>query len=137
MRILIALDGSECSLRALRWGIEVAPRLGAELHSVSIEEIDRHDGAILPMSDEREWRDSLFSETIRRAQDMAQKAGIELRPHVIIGHEVKAIAQFVECGRFDLLVVGFHGHTAYAPNAMGGTCFGLTQHASCPVLVVK
>jgi len=137
MRILTALDGSEGAVRALRVAIDVAQKWGAELHSVSIEEIARHDGAVLPVSDESEWGDSTFAPAIRAAQENARKAGISLQPHVIIGHEVKAVVQFIESSRFDLLVVGFVGQTAYSRHVMGGTAFGLVQHAPCPVLVVK
>lgn len=137
MRILVALDGSEGSRRALRGAIDLARRLGAELHSASIEEIARHEGAVLPMSDEREWGDTSFAPVVRRAQEVARQAGVNLQPHVIIGHEVKAVVQFVAAGRFDLLVVGFVGQTACSPYVMGGTAFGLIQHAPCPVLVVK
>lgn len=137
MRILVALDGSEVAFRALRCALSLAQRLGAELHSASIEEIARHEGAVLPMSDEGEWGDSAFAPAIRTAREGARQAGISLHPHVIIGHEVKAIVQFIQSSRFDLLVVGFVGRTAYSPDVMGGTAFGLIQHAPCPVLVVK
>ncbi len=137
MRILVALDGSDGSFKALRRAIDLAQRVGAELHSVSIEEISRHDGAVLPMDDECEWGDSVFAPAIRTAQDNARQAGTTLHPHVIIGHEVKAVVQFIESSRFDLLVAGFVGQTAYSLHVMGGTAFGLVQHAPCPVLVVK
>ena len=61
MRILTALDGSEGAIRALRFAIDVAQKWGAELHSVSIEEIARHDGAVLPVSDESEWGDRKYA----------------------------------------------------------------------------
>jgi nucleotide-binding universal stress UspA family protein len=107
-----------------------------ELHSISIIEIGRHSGALLPMSDEREWADSPFADVIRRAQAEARQSGINLIPHVAIGHEVKWISEFAGQQGFDVLLVGFAGHSEL-DGAMGGTCYGLVQHAPCSVLVVK
>lgn len=117
-------------------GTPAALAPGVELHSISIIEIGRHSGALLPMSDEREWADSPFAEVIRRAQAEARKAGIELHPHVAVGHEVKWISEFAGEQGFDMLVVGFAGHSEL-DGAMGGTCYGLVQHAPCAVLVAK
>lgn len=140
MKILVALDGSAGAWNALIFGIRLAAGRGApgtaELHSISIIEIGRHSGALLPMSDEREWADTPFADVIRRAQAEAKNAAIDLRPHVAVGHEVKWISEFAGEQGFDVLVVGFAGHSEL-DGAMGGTCYGLVQHAPCAVLVVK
>lgn len=136
-KILVGLDGSAASFAALGEAIELARQWGAELHSVSIIEIGNHSGAILPMSDEREWSDSPYGAHIRQAIEAARERGVSLQPHAIVGHEVKAISQFLADRDFDLLVIGDRGHTRLAPGVIGGTCFGLTQNAPCSVLVVK
>jgi nucleotide-binding universal stress UspA family protein len=44
---------------------------------------------------------------------------------------------FVKEKGFDLLVVGFMGHSALYDRVMGSTCQGLVRLAPCAVLVVK
>ncbi len=136
-KILVGLDGSAGSFRALRAAIAIARACGAALHSLSVDEIPQHAGAVLPMDNEHEWGDTPFAPDIRRALRQCDEAGIALYPHVVIGHEVKATAQFIEAGGFDLLVIGFVGRSDLSEQSMGGSCFGLTQHAPCSVLVVK
>lgn len=136
-KILVALDGSESAFRALAYAISLAEGRDDEIHVVCVEEIGHHAGAVLPMHNEKEWSQSHYAPAIRRGQEMGQAAGVAISPHVIIGHETKAIVEFIELARFDLLVLGFHGLTAYGAHVMGGTCFALAQHAPCPVLIVK
>jgi nucleotide-binding universal stress UspA family protein len=68
---------------------------------------------------------------------LASGKGIEIRSHVVVGHEVKSIVEFVKKYAFDLLVIGFMGHSAVYERVMGGTCQNLVRLAPCSVLVVK
>jgi nucleotide-binding universal stress UspA family protein len=44
---------------------------------------------------------------------------------------------FVKERKYDLLVIGFMGHSALYDRVMGGTCQNLVRLAPCSVLVVK
>ena len=55
----------------------------------------------------------------------------------LVGHEVKSIVEFIKQGGFDLLVIGFMGHSALYDRVMGSTCQALVRLAPCTVLVVK
>jgi nucleotide-binding universal stress UspA family protein len=136
-KILIGLDGSEGSLRALAQGIDVSARLGAELHTISIEEVPRYAGTMGEVLEAKSAANGMFGEAIEKAREMAARAGIEIKSHVLVGHEVKSIVEFVKEYAFDLLVVGFMGHSAIYDRVMGGTCQGLVRLAPCSVLVVK
>lgn len=68
---------------------------------------------------------------------MASAQGVELRPHVVVGHEVKTILEYIKRHGFDLLVIGFMGHSAIYDRVMGSTCQSLIRLAPCSVLVVK
>jgi nucleotide-binding universal stress UspA family protein len=74
---------------------------------------------------------------IAKARETAAAVGVELISHVIIGHEVKTIVEFIRAGGFDLLVIGFLGHSALYERVMGGTCQNLVRLAPCSVVVVK
>jgi nucleotide-binding universal stress UspA family protein len=60
-----------------------------------------------------------------------------LQSHVIVGHEVKTIVEFIKHNEIDLLVIGFMGHSALYDRVMGSTCQSLVRLAPCSVLVVK
>ena len=68
---------------------------------------------------------------------MAREAGVDVKCHGLVGHEVKTIIDYVKNHGFDLLVLGFMGHSAVYDRVMGSTCQSLVRLAPCSVLVVK
>ena len=136
-KILHGLDGSQGSLAALAEAIELAKRYGAELHTISVEEVPHYAGAIGEVVEEQQLADHEFKDALGHAREMAAREGVVLKSHVIIGHEVKTIVEFIKAHGFDLLVVGFMGHSALYDRVMGSTCQSLVRLAPCSVLVVK
>jgi nucleotide-binding universal stress UspA family protein len=136
-KILHGLDGSEGSFKALAEAIDVASHLGAELHTISVEEVPRYAGTIGEVVEEKAAANGRYSDAIARVRGLGSAKGIEIRSHVIVGHEVKSIVEFIKRYGFDLLVIGFMGHSAIYERVMGGTCQNLVRLAPCSVLVVK
>lgn len=136
-RILHGLDGSESAFLALEKAIEFAKLTGAELHTISVEEVPRYPGTVGEVMEEKETANATYRGAIKKAREMAQEKGVELKSHVIVGHEVKTIIEFIRQRGFDLLVIGFMGHSAIYERVMGGTCQNLVRLAPCSVLVVK
>ena len=136
-KILLAQDGSEGAFKALAEAIDLAKLCGAELHTVSVEEIPHYAGTVGEVIEEQAWENHRFQEAVQKSREMAEAAGVEIRPHILIGHEVKTILEFIKAHDFDLLVVGFMGHSALYDRVMGSTCQSLVRLAPCSVLVVK
>jgi nucleotide-binding universal stress UspA family protein len=136
-KILHGLDGSSGSFKALAEAIELANRYGAELHTISVEEIPHYPGTIGEVVEEKAVANGKYGNAVGKAREMASQEGISLRSHVIVGHEVKTIVEFIKKYNFDLLVIGFLGHSALYDRVMGGTCQNLVRLAPCSVLVVK
>ena len=136
-KILHGHDGSEGAFKALAEAIDLARRYDAELHTITVEEIPRYPGAIGEVIEEKEAANGKYKDALEGAKKMASSAGVELRCHVLIGHEVKTIVEFIEEHGFDLLVIGFMGHSAIYDRVMGSTCQSLVRLAPCSVLVVK
>ncbi len=136
-KILHGLDGSENAYKALSQAIEIAKAFGAELHTISVEEIPHYAGTVGEVVEEKDAAEHRFAEAIAKARDMAQTNGMQIQSHVIVGHEVKSIVEFIKKHNFDLLVIGFMGHSALYDRVMGSTCQSLVRLAPCSVLVVK
>jgi nucleotide-binding universal stress UspA family protein len=136
-KILHGLDGSEGAFKALVEALELAQKCGAELHTISVEELPRYPGAIGEVIEEKAVANGKFGTVVDKAREMAQKKGVALHCHVIVGHEVKSILEFIKEKGFDLLVIGFMGHSALYDRVMGSTCQNLVRLAPCSVLVVK
>ncbi len=137
-RILIAHDGSEGAKKALREAITLAKSFNAELHSVSIKERPSHYAETVgEVMEQQEEADHFFARVTSEATALAREQGIDLKCSVLAGHEVETIIKFAREGQYDLLVVGFMGHSRAFGRIWGGTSQNLTKTAPCSVLVVK
>ncbi len=137
-KILVAYDGSPGSQRALKGAIELADQSDAELHCISVEEKLPYYAATLGEVEEaKAERDAYFEKLIQEARQMAWDHGVELHSKVVPGHEVETIITAAKDGNFDLLVVGFVGHSNVFGRVMGSTTQNLSRLSPCSVLIVK
>ena len=137
-RILVAHDGSEGAQKAFDAAVELASRLKARLHMISVEEdIPRYAETMMEIDEEKEAEDSYFGQVAVHAKQRAALHNVALETSVVAGHEVKSIIDFAVQGGFNLLVVGFMGHSRIYEHLWGGTSQNLTRMSHCSVLVVK
>jgi nucleotide-binding universal stress UspA family protein len=136
-KILIGIDGSENAYKALSEAIELAKRYGAEIHSITVEEVPQYPGTIGEIIEEKEASNGKFAEALKRTKEIAEEKSAIVKSHVILGHEIKTIIEFIREHNFDLLVIGFMGRSALYERIMGSTCQSLVRLAPCSVLVVK
>lgn len=136
-KILVGLDGSQNSFKALKEAIGLSLFYNAELHTVSVEKEPLPPGPARPIEKEKQPKDSGFHPYIEKARQMAAEQSCLIEPHVLVGHEVRAILDFIEDNQIDYLVVGFVGVSAVYERMMGGTSSSLVRLAPCDVLVVK
>ena len=137
-KILIANDGSEGARKALRSAVVLAKTFGAELQSISIKERPSHFAETVgEVVEEQEEADRFYARVTADAKAMAAQEGLELKCTVLPGHEVETIIRFTRDGGFDLLVVGFMGHSRAFGRIWGGTSQNLVKTSPCSVLVAK
>ncbi len=136
-KILVANDGSPGAFAALQGAIDLTVIHGAELHMISVEEIPHLAETIDEVEGEREEAAHRFTAVVERSRQLAAARGLSLQPHLVPGHPVSTIVEFVRTHDFDLLVVGFMGHSALYNRLIGSTTDRLVDHAPCAVLVVK
>ena len=137
-KILVGLDGSEGSKKALAAALAIAKKFGGELQSISIKERPSHNAATVgEVMQDQEEINKFFAHVTEEALNLAEKEGVPMRCEVRSGHEVQGIIEFARYGQFDLLVIGFMGHSRVFGRIWGGTSQNLTKLAPCSVLVVK
>jgi nucleotide-binding universal stress UspA family protein len=137
-RILVANDGSEGARKALHIAVDLARRYDAELHQISVEEHLPHYAATVgEVVEAKQEAAEYFRKIIRDAEMVAEARGVRLKPHLLPGHEVETIVTFTKDHGFDLLVIGFMGHSKIFGRIWGSTSQNLTKLSPCTVLVVK
>lgn len=137
-KILIANDGSEGAKHALKIAIDLAKKYNAELHSISVEEGVPHYAATIGEVEEfRKEANEFFKKINDEAVEEARKEGIELHTKVQAGHKVETIVHYAREWNFDLLVIGFMGHSKIFGRVWGSTSQNITKLSPCTVIVVK
>jgi len=136
-KILAASDGSAGASAAFEVAIDLAKKGGAELHMICVQEIPWLAETMDEVEGEKEAAEQRLIPIMQRAKEHAAQKGVSLETHLLSGHPVAAISEFVRAHAFDLLVIGFMGHTALYNRIIGSTTDRLVDHAPCTVLVVK
>jgi len=137
-KILVANDGSEGAKKALQAAVDLARRYEADLHQISVEEHLPHYAATVgEVVEAKQEAAEYFRKVIAEAELVARTQGITLKTHVIPGHEVETIVTFAKDHGFDLLVIGFMGHSKIFGRIWGSTSQNLATLSPCSVLIVK
>jgi nucleotide-binding universal stress UspA family protein len=136
-KILIAHDGSAGAFAALTAALDLAAKLAAEIHMLCVKEIPAFPGTMDEVIEEEDESARRFQPVIERAKKLSELKGLTLETHLLPGHPVKVITDFVRDRGFDLLVVGFMGHSRLYNAIIGSTTDRLVDHAPSAVLVVK
>jgi nucleotide-binding universal stress UspA family protein/mono/diheme cytochrome c family protein len=139
-RILVPLDFSANSARALDYAHELAKQVGAALHLVHVCEVPSImtpslDAYAIAYSD---WSQRLGEEAekllVKEVARLGDVAGVT--SEVLFGNPAHAIVNAAAAGS-DLIVMGTHGHGALMHMMMGNVAERVVRMAPCPVLTVR
>jgi nucleotide-binding universal stress UspA family protein len=70
-------------------------------------------------------------------RERAQQAGWKLEAVHHIGHAPDLIARVANEGKYDMLVMGSHGHAPMASLMLGSVAARVLAHCTTPVLIVR
>jgi nucleotide-binding universal stress UspA family protein len=135
-RIVVGIDGSTTSLRALDWALDAARahRSRVEVvHAWHPSYVNPMDAYLISSADvlEQSAR-TVLDEAIARADDRDLADPIE--GLLVLGSAGRAIVDVADGA--DLIVVGSRQQSAAGCLFLGSTSLQVTHHADCPVVVV-
>jgi len=134
-KILVPLDGSRNSAKALKAAILIAKKFDGKITLIHVYSASacRHAGIRFD-----ECVQGLRKVGARILANGEKKAeGIEVETLLMQGHIVEEIIKTAREGKFDLVVMGARGLSRIKELLLGSVSSGVTRHARCPVLVVK
>jgi nucleotide-binding universal stress UspA family protein len=137
-RILVAVDGSEPSLKAVRMAAEVAQRFGARLTLVHVVPKlllppDVYGLTIAAVEKEhRAYADAI----LEKARGAIESAALEVGSTVLFGAPAEALAEEAAAPDIGMVVIGSRGHGAVARVILGSVSDRLVHISPKPVLVV-
>lgn len=145
--IIVAVDGSPYSDRAVRSAGELAVLAGAKLTVLHVIESVEHYPVPRSLSAYAELEHVSIT-----PGDLAQKAAADVLAHAearlrgldvqaelstTVGHPVKAIIERAQDVKADLIVMGSRGLSDLKGLLVGSVSHKVTQLAECSVLIVK
>jgi nucleotide-binding universal stress UspA family protein len=139
-RILLPLDGSALAEQALPYAVAQAERFQAELVLLRVVEplpkmgggmsqtaFDRAEGEV------KAWAQGYLEDLAASVKER----DIPVQVVTMKGHPHKAIVQFAEANRVDLIVISTRGHSGPSRWLMGGVADRVLRGAKVPVLLVR
>ncbi|MEO3871671.1 universal stress protein [Nonomuraea sp. B12E4] len=130
--VVVGVDGSTGSMRALDFGFTEAELRGARLRAVQSWAWP-HPGGFEPADRDGEQRH------LRALQDLlaghrGPHPGVDAVAEVVHGHPVEVLRE--AAAGAELLVVGSRGHGQLAGMLMGSISQAMLHHAPCPLAVI-
>ncbi|MFD5144525.1 universal stress protein [Streptomyces sp. NPDC058401] len=136
-RIVVGVDGSAPSLKALVWAQRQAELSGADLEAVTSWDFQAWaatvPGAVAPDFNAEELAHQIQDEAIGKVLDA--EAARKATRTIVLGSPGRVLLERAEGA--ELLVVGDRGHTGLVATLLGSVSLHVTQHAPCPVTVVR
>ncbi len=138
-KILIPTDGSDYSVRAAEYGINLAKMLGAEIMVVYVIDTVVLDQVV--KATQREDVDRELKQDGQRYAEyivgLAEKAGVKATSFLARGRPFEQIVHIARGFGIDLIVMGTYGRRGAERILIGSVAERVIEYSSCPVLVVK
>ena len=141
MKILLAVDGSSYTKKMLAYLVTHDDTFGAANNTFTL--FTAHP-ALPPRARAalgKEVADSYHANEVEKVLAPVAKFllrhGIDAKSAWKVGPAGDLIARFAESGKFDLVLMGSHGHGALANLVLGSVATQVLAHCKVPVLVVR
>jgi nucleotide-binding universal stress UspA family protein len=140
MRILVPLDGSEYSKRAVTFLASRSTLIGAvpEVHLLNVQPmIPRQAAAELGRAMTQRIYRGEAEAVLEPARKALARAGIDAQLHADSGHAAVRIAAVADDLQADLIVIGAHGYSEFKGLLFGSITQAVLAHSKRPVLVLR
>ena len=137
MKVLVATDGSEHSLKALKRAMELAEKEGAEITLLSVAYFSKEDLDEIPLN-VQEKLEKQASAALKKAKALFDEKGIKVEAILEAGYvPANNIISKAETGKFDLILLGSTGQSGFKRLLIGSTAAKVVANAPCSVAVIR
>jgi universal stress protein A len=138
-RILVPVDFSECSDKAVAYAKAFAKQFQAQLSLIHVVELSYSytDVAVFDYTAlERDLRAGAENR-LKEIANACLKDGVQASAEVLLGRPARVIADEARKRGTDLIIISTHGYTGLKHVLLGSTAENVVRYASCPVLVLR
>ena len=142
--ILVGIDGSESSIDAADYAIEMAKKDGAQVIALTVNRIPLSSyGLATPQDEVKQSKENEdmqeFKEWLDKISQNAKQNSVQLKKEIINSQMSveAAVVEYAESEGVDLIVIGTRGNSGIKNMLLGSIASGVVKYATCPVMVVK
>lgn len=141
-KIVVAIDGSEMSMKAAEYGIAMAKKDNAKLVTISV--------IYTPASTFTYTKQEWFDEFLKKAKDESTKwfdkikknaaeTGVQVETETVeeLYSIPAAIVKYAEHENADLIIMGSTGKTGFKRLLLGSVANDVVIHSPIPVMIIK
>ncbi|QSZ66520.1 universal stress protein [Methanofollis aquaemaris] len=137
--IVVAVDGSEISMKALETAMHEAEVWDADLHLVYVVETSMFSS--IPMDNTWEIIYSLLEtegkEVFEKARTRAEQEELSIETHLRDGHAGNEILALADEVGADLIIIGSRGKSNIDRLLLGSVSEHVVRNSSCTTMVVR
>jgi nucleotide-binding universal stress UspA family protein len=145
-KIMVATDGSDCSVLAAEKGIELARLSGGTVYAVcvvSTASLSMYGDYFSSMGVNPYW-ELIYEElknqghqAVDSIKDLGAAKGINVESVLLEGHPADELIRYAEENEMDIIVMGTLGRTGIDRLLLGSVAGNVVRHSKVPVMVVS
>lgn len=140
MKILLAVDGSAYTRKMLDYVTSHSTLFDGSHEYVVFNAqppLPHHAASVVGAAVVHDYHQEEAQKVIAPAVAALQARGLRASGSWKTGHLAETIARFAEDGKFDLVIMGTHGHGALAGLVLGSVTTKVLAQCAIPVLLVR
>jgi nucleotide-binding universal stress UspA family protein len=136
-KILVPVDGSECSMRAAGYATDMAKLMDCEILLI-------HCHKSFPAILGEPYFQNAINKILKKSNELiapytklVQDAGVTFIDRILEGPAAQAICRLADIEKIDLIVMGCRGRNDLEGLLLGSCTHRVLKTAPCPVLVIR
>jgi nucleotide-binding universal stress UspA family protein len=137
--ILVPVDGSDNSYRALDAALLFSEKLGSNITAVHVmEQVPiTHIGSEKLLSEFLEAYKKENQDILSKCSEIATQKGLTIKTLLLQGNPASVILDYSKQEKFDLLIMGSRGMGKFKELILGSVSNKIVHHSPCAVLLIR
>jgi len=138
-KILVPVDGSNNSYKALEAALVLSEKLGSKISVVNVmEQVPiTHIESEKLLSDLLEAYKKENQEILSKCSDIAHQKGITIKTVLLQGNPAPVILDYSKKENFDLVIMGSRGMGKFKELILGSVSSKIVHHSPCAIMIIR
>ena len=138
-KILVPVDGSDNSYKALEAALVLSEKLGSNISVVNVmEQVPiTHIESEKLLSELLEAYKKENQEILSKCSDIARQKGIAIKTVLLQGNPAPVILDYSKKENFDLVIMGSRGMGKFKELIIGSVSSKIVHHSPCAIMIIR